>query len=348
MKQIKKAAAKEVKNKNTLFSFNLPTTSIFVITIIGIFALIFIILFKKVSLERKKNYLKNEVLPKAIKKILNDNQAKFTISPLKEKNGLFEFQLTWNNQTYPPSYITKDGKILFTAGTEVDSLINSTSKDNSSQTKKVSCQDIKKTDAPKLTAFIVSDCPYGLQMQRVFKQAINEVPEISSYLEVKYIGGVTGNKITSMHGDKEAQENLRQICLREEFKNLYWPYVSCYMQEGRSDECLNQIGIDKNLLNSCLTNKERGLKYAKSDFALADKFKIAGSPTLLINDNQVVSEFDFGGRIPDAIKQIVCCGSKKRLDFCQRELSKNQVAVSFSKIDEASNSNNSNPAGCGH
>jgi hypothetical protein len=33
---------------------------------------------------------------------------------------------------------------------------------------------------------------------------------------------VKNGKIASMHGDEEAKENLRQICIREEQKDKYW------------------------------------------------------------------------------------------------------------------------------
>jgi len=198
-----------------------------------------------------------------------------------------------------------------------------------------------------LVAFVVSQCPYGVQMQRVFKKAIEEIPAISSFLKVKYIGSVENNKITAMHGDEEAQENLRQICIREEQKDKYWSYVSCYMQEGKSDGCLTTSGVNSTQLKACVDDVSRGIKYAKADFDLANKFSVSGSPALLLNEKQTVSEFDFGGRVPNAIKEIVCCGSNEKPEFCSQDISKDEVAVSFSKTDEASSAGDS-AAGCGN
>jgi len=296
----------------------------------------------------QKDNFQKKILPLAVKKVINNDKTQFTIGEIKEISGVYEFNLTVNNQKYI-SYISKDGKILFPSAVKLYAEKNNspTAQTQGNQTKKLTCKDLTKTKNPNLTAYVVSQCPYGLQMQRVFKAVINEQPELEKYLSIKYIGGVENGKITSMHGDAEAQENLRQICIREEQKNLYWSYFSCYMQAGKSDECLANTGVNTSLLNSCITDKNKGLKYAQADFDSGKKFNVGGSPTLLLNDKQIVSEFDFGGRVANTIKDIVCCGSQTKEDFCQKEISKNELATSFSAVDESGGNTNQNAA-CGN
>ena len=100
------------------------------------------------------------------------------------------------------------------------------------------CANMTKSDKPLLEAFVVSQCPFGLQMQRIMAEIVSKSPQAEDYLKVRYIGSISNNTITSMHGDKEAQENLRQICIREEQPDKYWGYVNDYMKEGESTECL--------------------------------------------------------------------------------------------------------------
>jgi hypothetical protein len=119
------------------------------------------------------------------------------------------------------------------------------------------------------------------------------------------------------------------------------------MQEGKTDACNTTAGIDTIRLNACTTDSSRGLKYAKVDFDLANRFQVSGSPSLLINNKQIVSEFDFGGRVPNAIKQIVCCGSSEKAGFCNSDISKDEVATSFSLTD-APATGASNAASCGN
>ena len=307
---------------------NFSRFSLYLIIIVLFIAAFF--LFKKIT-SGGASKMQTETIPNVVKKVLGSDTAKITISNLKKVSGVYEFDLTINGQKYH-SFISADGKILFPSGQKIEEL-----KTQATQTeaKKLTCQDVTKSKTPSLTAFVVSNCPFGLQMQRVFNKAITEQSELGSYLNIKYIGSIENGKIVSMHGDVEAQENLKQICIREEQKEKYWPYVACYMQEGKSDECNTTAGIDTVQLNTCTSDNNLGLKYAKADFDLANRFQVSGSPSLLMNNKQIVSEFDFGGRNPNAIKQLVCCGSSEKAAFCSNEISKTDVAVSLSLTDDA-------------
>lgn len=294
----------------------------------------------------KTEEFKNKTIPNAIKKVLNNPDTKFEVSSVKETNGVYEFQLKLQNQTYT-SYITKDGKILFTSGVKLDA----TDKQAAAATepaKKLTVKDLKKSDQPTLTAYVVANCPYGIQTQRVFKKVLEEVPNMAQNLKVKYIGAIVDGKITSMHGDEEAKENLRQICIRDEQPELYWPYVNCYMQEGKTDSCLATAGVDTTKMTACTEDPKRGLAFAKKDFDAGSKLNVSGSPTLALNDTQVVSEFDFGGRVPNSIKTIVCGGSKTPADYCSKDISTKEVAVSLSVTDDAASAGGSttSAAGC--
>ena len=313
--------------------------SLYLVIVILLVAAFFI--FQKIS-SGDVSKMQTVTIPNVVKKVLGSDTAKIGVSNLKKVSGVYEFDLTINGQKYH-SFISNDGKILFPSGQKMEELKTQTTQ---TETKKLTCQDVTKSKTPSLTAFVVSQCPFGLQMQRVFNKAITEQPELGSYLNVKYIGSIESGKIVSMHGDKEAQENLKQICIREEQKEKYWPYIACYMQEGKSDECNTTVGIDTVQLSVCVSDTNRGLKYAKADFDLANRFQVSGSPSLLMNNKQIVSEFDFGGRVPNAIKQVVCCGSSEKAGFCNSDISKDEVASSFS-LTGASASENSSAASCG-
>lgn len=278
--------------------------------------------------------LKTKVIPDIVAKLVSDPSVKVKgITNFKKVSGVYQFELNLDfNGTIRQftSYMTKDGKIFFTAGTIVSEIDSTQTAAGTEQQKKLTCDDVTKKDLPKVTAFIVSNCPFGLQMQRTMNKAIGEQPKLADVFDVKYIGSIENGKITSMHGDAEAQENLRQICIREEQKSLYWPYVACYMKEGKSDSCVSEVGINKGVLSSCMTDSSRGLAFAQKDFDLGNKFNIGSSPTLLVNDSQIVSEFDFGGRTAEALKTVACCGSTTQGAYCATSLSTDSVATSFS------------------
>lgn len=305
-----------------------------------IFAAIFLIavfIFSQKSSQQNNltNY-KNKVIPELVKKIVSPG-TETSIGNVKESSGLYEFELNLGPkdkvQKYT-SYITKDGKIIFTSGIKAEDLAKQQTQQTAQPTtKRLTCDDMPKVETPKLTAYVVSKCPYGLQMQRVFKKAIEEQPALQTSLDIKYIGSISDGKIISMHGDEEAQENLRQICIREEQPKQYWSYVGCYMKEGKSEDCLTSTGVNKTQVTTCMSDKTKGIAYAQKDFDLQTKYNIGSSPTLLLDENQIISESDFGGRVANAVKDIICCNSKTKPAFCSKDLSKDALAASFSTTD---------------
>ncbi|MGB4651848.1 MAG: thioredoxin domain-containing protein [Methanothrix sp.] len=199
------------------------------------------------------------------------------------------------------------------------------------------CANMSKSEQPLLQAFVVSRCPFGLQMQRIMADIIMESGETDRYLKVRYIGSVDekNNTIRAMHGEVEAQENLLQICIREEQPERYWDYLRCYMKEGKTAECLTSAQIDVDELNACTNTSSRGLAYAREDFELAGEFKITGSPTMLMN-NEIVKESNFAtnttnARSPQAVKELLCCGFIKEPSFCSMRLNESRSATMFSK-----------------
>jgi len=224
-------------------------------------------------------------------------------------------------------YVTKDGKYLFVSAPYDTTAVVSTT---TTQPKKT-CADMPKAAAAQLDAFIVSGCPYGLQMQRILAEIVKNAPSLESAIKVRYIGAVTGGKVTSMHGDAEATENLRQICIREEQPGKYWPYVSCFMKkQDASDSCLTEAAVDAAKLNACMAAGGKGVTYAQADFALADDYGVTGSPTMIMN-GETASEFDFGGRTADAVKTLLCCGFTSQPAACSAALTTAQAATSFSE-----------------
>lgn len=278
-----------------------------------------------------------------------------TFKNVVSESGLYKVTFTYldnDNQIY----VTKDGKYLFPImqGVPIDMSIkpavanaNAANTGSGQQQAPQTCDAINKTDAPVLLAFVVSKCPFGLQMQRILANALSSAPALAKNVKVMYISSDAGNgKFTAMHGDDEYQENLKQICIREEQNSKYWSYISCHIKKGETTGCLQTAGVDQAKLNSCVADSSRGTKYIKDDYVLQQKYNVSGSPTLVQND-QTVSEFSFGGRTADAIKTLVCCGSKSQPGFCSQTLSKESAATSFSETYTQAGTGSSGNSGAG-
>ena len=255
-----------------------------------------------------------------------------------EENGVYKFRLKIGDKEYD-SYVTKDGNLLFIEG------INIEKKPEASAEEPATCEDIKKSDKPLLEAFVVSQCPYGTQMQRILNEIVKNIPSLANNIKVEYIGSVQGDKITSMHGDAEAQENLRQICIREEQSAKYWNYIDCHIKKGDVENCLTITSIEKEKLTACMADSFKGLKYAKEDFDEQNKYKVTGSPSLFLGGEKV-SEFDFGGRTAEAVKTLLCCGFSSEPENCSQKLTESSAATGFSET-YSSSSGSSSGGGCG-
>jgi hypothetical protein len=244
------------------------------------------------------------------------------------------------------SYVTKDGKLLFPQAFDMSEADSSADKDvQANQTPDEAAASIQKGNTSMLEAYVVARCPYGIQMQRAMVEAVKNMPSLAQYIKVRYIGAVSGNTITSMHGDAEAQENLRQICLREEQPTKYWNYVACQMKAGDTAGCESSTGVDSAKLNACVSTPSRGVAFAKIDFDLSAKNNISGSPTLTVNGTKT-SEGAFGGRSAEGVKAMACVGFNSEPSFCSTKLSTTEAAVSFSETYEGSGSTGAD-ANCG-
>jgi thioredoxin 1 len=193
---------------------------------------------------------------------------------------------------------------------------------------KKNCTDMKKQDKPTLEAFIVSYCPFGLQMQRLLLGVIKEIPDLSANINIRYIIEMDGGNVTSMHGQEESDENLRQICIREEQPDKYWDYISSFLESGNASQCTRNASVSEAKLNGCLAEENRSLKYAMADFNETAQYGITGSPTLLLNGERI-SESDFGGRTEQALKNLICCGFASPPDFCSMNLSSEKAKTGF-------------------
>ena len=273
--------------------------------------------------------MSDQKLGESAVKYINDNKLSQTPASLvsvSEASGLVKVKIKIGTSEFD-SYITKDGKLLFPQAFEMSPQKTNPSTNSGSNSNP---QPVTKSDSPMLEAFVVARCPYGLQMQRAMADAVKNMPSLAQYIKVRYIGSVSGNTITSMHGDAEAKENLRQICIREEQADKYWAYVGCQMKaSGTEDSCATSTGVDVAKLNACVSNTSKGVAYAKKDFDLNAKYNVSGSPTLILNGASI-SESSYGGRSSDGVKSMVCAGFNKAASFCSTTLNKTEAAVSFS------------------
>jgi len=159
---------------------------------------------------------------------------------------------------------------------------------------KTEAKELKKIpNAPTLQFFVMSYCPYGTQIEKAILPVWKEFQDKAN-IELRFVS-------YTMHGQKEDDENYRQICIREEQSDKLIVYVECFLEagEGTEDACMTKAKVDKTKVESCM--KSKAATYFEVDKQLNTEYGVQGSPTVVLDGKEVSI-----ARNPEAIKTAIC------------------------------------------
>jgi len=198
-----------------------------------------------------------------------------------------------------------------------------------------------KSDKPTIELFVMSYCPYGTQIEKGLLPVL----------------AVLGNKINfelkfcdySMHGQKELAENLNQYCIEQEQPIKFNSYLACFLGSSDSAACVASTGVNKSKLDACVAKTDKQYKvmdnfnnnvgfqgsYPGFDVEKADnlKYNVGGSPTLIINGQEISSDRD-----PASLLKTICGAFNNQPKECQTVLSGVSPAAGFGNATAASGS----------
>lgn len=158
----------------------------------------------------------------------------------------------------------------------------------------------------RMDLFIMSQCPYGMAAADAVVEVVDALPELD--VNVWYLAGEEGNGFTSLHGQPEVEEDIRQVCILENEPENFWDYVACmasvYRNAGTEWEgCADAAGVNKARLTTCWEG-ETGKELLRDNIALAAQLGFGSSPTFLMNGRYIMSGMPQTGA--DGIKEFVC------------------------------------------
>ena len=295
---------------------------------------------------RGKNKLSaQEVAQKAVD-YLNDNLLSegFSASLISatEKEDIVKVSFSIADQEYN-SYVTKSGDLFFVEGINLNEKIVQAG------------EEVVQSERPEIQLFIMSYCPYGLQVQKVFLP-VYELLGDKVDMNIRFVSYV-------MHEKEEIDENLRQYCIQKEEKEKYDDYLSCFIEEGSYDEenfgiCLERTNIDQDKMNDCIVEADQsyniysqyedqstwlGGSYPRFDVELDlnEQYGVGGSPTLVINGVVVASAqqncpagkecviISDMKRTPEGYKKIICQAFIDQPEECSQILSDESFGAGF-------------------
>jgi len=235
------------------------------------------------------------------------------------------------------SYMTLDGSQFFPQAydvAEIEQKRKAQEQASRSGQQQQPSQDIPKQETPEVELFVMSHCPYGTQMEKGMLPVWEKLGDKADF-KLKFCD-------YAMHGEKEVNEQMNQYCIQKNQPEKLTAYLECFLaKEDNSDKCLDETGIDRGQLESCVSEVDAEYKITEK---LNDKstwksgrfpvfpiyeeetqaYGISGSPGLVVNGTKVNS-----GRSPQALLSTVCSGFENPPQECEAELSSSNPSAGF-------------------
>jgi len=291
---------------------------------------------KKTTLKPGKTISVDAAKTKAeefINKFLMQSGSKATVKEVTTEYGLYKVKVDITSDVVD-SYLTKDGRLFFPQALNIEEISAAkTGADASTPANSTPSTAVtKKTDKPTVELFVMSYCPYGTQIEKGMLPVLETL----------------GNKIDfqlkfcsyAMHGEKELAENLLQYCIQKEQPTKLNAYLKCFLENSQSATCLDTAGVNKSAAKSCVTKTDNqfqvmanytnkvgyqgsfpGFNVNKSD---NDKYSVGGSPTLIINGQDIQS-----GRDSASLLKTICSAFNNPPKECSTTLSSAAPSAGF-------------------
>ncbi|MEI7690727.1 MAG: hypothetical protein WCI63_03825 [bacterium] len=294
-------------------------------------ALLVIIVFVGGGYAFVKYFGQKDIGPDAAKtkveKYINENlvQAgtKATVKNIVANGNLYKVTLTVGTQEVI-GYVTKDGKLFFPQAYEMDKTSAEKSASKAASNEKTTAET--KADVPTVDLFVMSYCPYGLQMERGVLPAVESLGNKIKF-NLKFVS-------YTLHGQKEVDENTNQYCIAKTQPAKLNAYLKCFWQKstGTADACMTSTGINAQQVKTCVADAKTQFNPTEKDYSIdkADntKYGVEGSPTLVVNGTTVSS-----GRDSASVLKAICSGFKTQPKECSATLPATSPVAGFD--DEA-------------
>ncbi len=285
----------------------------------------------------KSKNLKMDEAKTASETFINDflmsSGSKATVTEITEDYGLYKVKVDIGSEVVD-SYLTKDGKLFFPQAFDVAAMQADKNGGASAgnQAAPKAATDLPKSDKPVVELFVMSQCPYGTQIEKGILPVVEALGKKIDF-KIKFVD-------YAMHGEVELNEQMNQYCIDKTQPEKFNTYLKCFLVEGKTADCLKSTGINTAKVDSCV--KETDAKYKitenfknkvgfKGSYAGFDiykddnaKYGVQGSPTLVINGETAES-----GRDSATLLETICSTFKSRPKECDISLSGDTPAAGF-------------------
>jgi len=266
-----------------------------------------------------------------INKFLLSGGGTAKVTEITTEYGLYKLKVDLTSNVVE-SYITKDGKLFFPQSLVVDEVKGAGTSTTAAAGATPSTTVTKKSDKPTVELFVMSYCPYGTQIEKGMLPVMAALGNKIDF-KLKFCSYI-------MHGDKEIAENLLQYCIQKEQPDKLAPYLKCFLEASQSASCLDSTGVNKTVVNNCVTATDKQFKVTENNInkvgyqgtfpgfdvykADNEKYNVGGSPTLIINGEDIQS-----GRDAASLLKTICSAFNTAPKECETVLSSDSPSAGF-------------------
>lgn len=246
-----------------------------------------------------------------------------SVDQIQEEAGLYKVDVSLNVQGQTQeitSYLSKDGKYFFPQAMNVEEVL--AQQEGQQQEQQTQEEEVPKSDKPEVNLHVMSFCPYGNKAEDTMLPVYNLLKDKVDW-NIHYIVNVDGNKVSSLHGQKEVDQNMREACVLENNGVGKWFEFVTYVDEncGSDGSCwetaAEEAGLNTNEIQTCVD--EKGLELMKSSEEASNSAGATGSPTLIINGVKSRAVYEYGS--PESYKQAICSAFNNPPEECDQVLS---------------------------
>jgi len=294
-----------------------------------IFSLLFALILTGCSLKKGEKTLTMEEAKTKVADFINKNLVEagneVTVAEVTEEDGLYKLKINMKNGQEIFSYISKNGKNFYPQAMQIEEVENQANAgantgDNSANQPAATTVS-KKSDKPVVEAFVMSYCPYGTQIEKGIIPVAETLGDKIDF-KIKFVS-------YTMHGQKENDENLLQYCIDKEQPTKFFGYLKCFLKDSaKSVECLKSSGVDTKKTDSCIASTKKQFNVEGTNFDVQkadnDKYGVQGSPTLVINGEEIQSARDSA-----SLLKTICSAFNSAPKECETQLSSAAPAPGF-------------------
>lgn len=310
-----------IKNPFLFFKKNEKASKITSLVLVIALILIALISFSGKRMKTIGETEAKEVATNFINTYLMESGSKASVTGISEEYGLYKLEVDILSGKVQ-SYLTRDGKLFFPQALNIEEVDSKKNEESSSSAPKTEVTN--KTEKPVVELFVMSHCPYGTQMEKGILPVIKALGDSVDFR-------LMFNSY-AMHSEPELTEEMNQYCLMNEQSGIYYDYLECFLTAGDSATCLSQTKADTKALSACFNKLEKENKIIanfknKVDFQgnypsfklyeeENNKYNVGGSPTLVINGENISS-----GRDSNSLLYTICSAFVTQPDACFSTLS---------------------------